>query len=497
MVMTKYLGALILLVSLGLAAESKAAALQLASPFQDHMVLQREMAVPVWGWSTPGTQVTVVFSGQRKSATADSDGKWVVRLAPLSASATPSEMTVSLADGSKRVISDVLVGEVWFCSGQSNMAWKMSQLGGRYSDEVAAASLPEIRVCQIPKDMFAPTPQERSEMSWQVCTPETVPGFSAVAFFFGSKLLEELEVPIGLITSPRGGSSIDAWISEPALRTAFPEFTEKLDSYPTITEETGGVFDHRKKSKVHGITQRVPAVLYNARVHPFVPYAIRGAIWYQGETDVSKPEAYRALFPAMIRQWRESWGQGDFPFYYVQIAPCGRAGVSSAYLREAQMMAMSKPNTGMAVAMDVGEAKNIHPLVKRPVGERLALWALAKDYGRDALVYSGPQYTKSVVEGAVMRLHFNHVGGGLASRDGQPLSHFTIAGEDHVFVPSKAVIEGETIVVSSEAVAKPVAVRFAFGSADIPNLMNREGLPASSFRTDDYPVERPEEAKSP
>jgi sialate O-acetylesterase len=380
------------------------------------------------------------------------------------------------------------VGEVWFCSGQSNMVWKMNQLGERHSNEVAVASHPNLRVCSIPKDMFATTPQSRAEMSWQVCTPETVTGFSAVAFFFGSKLLAELKVPIGLIESPRGGSCIEAWISEPVLRKGFPEFIEKLDSYPAVTEKTGGVFDHRKKSKVHGITQKGPSALFNARVHPFVPYAIRGAIWYQGESNVSKPEQYAKLFPAMIRQWRSDWGQGDVPFYYVQIAPCGYRDISGAYLREAQMQTLSVTNTGMAIIMDLGDAKNIHPPEKRPVGERLALLALAKDYGRQSLVHSGPLYRSSSVEGAAIRLHFQHVGRGLASRDGKALSHFAIAGQDCDFVAAKAVIDGKTILVSSPAVPKPVAVRFAFASADIPNLMNEEGLPASSFRTDTYPI---------
>jgi len=471
-------------------------ALQLASPFQEHMVLQRDMPVPVWGWSEAGDKVTVEFAGQKASAVASKDGTWMVWLEPLKASFDPRAMTVtSSIFNQQSAIGNVLVGEVWFCSGQSNMAWKMNQLPGLYDKEVAQATYPNLRVCSIPKDMFATTPQKRAEMSWQICNPESVKSFSAVAFFFGSKLLKELKMPIGLVESPRGGSSIDAWISDKVLRKEFPGFTEKLDTYRSITKKTGGVFDHRRKSKVHGITQRAPAVLYNARVHPFVPYAIRGAIWYQGETDVSKPEQYRKLFPSMIRQWRQAWGQGDFPFYYVQIAPCGYKGVSAAFLREAQMMAIFEPNTGMAVTMDVGHPKNIHPPEKKPVGERLALWALARDYpstllstGAKAsdLVYSGPQYTRSVVEGSTIRLHFKHVGGGLASRDGKPLSHFTISGNDGTFIPAKAVIDGKTIVVSSEAVVTPVAVRFAFGSADIPNLMNREGLPASSFRTDDW-----------
>ena len=494
--MKLFLAVCILLLGLRATAEDTATpTLQLASPFQDHMVLQQKMTVPVWGWSTPGATVTLAFAGQSKSCKADKDGGWTLKLDPMKANAKPAEMTISRADGKKRVIKNVLVGEVWFCSGQSNMVWKISQLGGRYDKEIAKANYPSLRIFSVPKDMFATTPQKTVEGSWQVCTPETATGFSAVAFFFGYKLLEELKVPVGLIVSPRGGSSIEGWISEPALRRDFPEFTKHLDTYPAVTKKTGGVFDHRKKSKVHGITQRAPSALYNIRVNPFVPYAIRGAIWYQGESNVGRSEQYTRLFPTMIRQWRSEWKQGDFPFYYVQIAPCGYGAKPAALLREAQMKALSVPNTGMAVIMDLGDAKNIHPLVKKPVGERLALWALAKDYGRKELVYSGPNYTKTTVEGKSIRLHFEHVGGGLATRDGKELTHFTIAGHDKIFVPAKAIIDGKKIVVSSEAVEKPVAVRFAFGNADIPNLMNREGLPASSFRTDNYPIKSPIKTK--
>ena len=465
--------------------------IQMGAPFQDGMILQRDMKVPVWGWSAPGDTITVEFAGQKVTAKAGEDGKWMLMLEPLKASAEPTEMVVSSSISSLAShISNILVGEVWFCSGQSNMAWKMGDLGKHYDKEIKEADYPRLRLFNVPKDMFATTPQSRVEGAWHICTPETVKSFSAVAFFFGSKLHDKLQMPIGLVESSRGGSAIAGWISEPVLRHGFPEFTAHLDTYRGITEKTGGVFDHRRKSKLHGITQTAPSVLYNARVHPFVPYAIRGVIWYQGETDVGIPERYRQLFPALIRQWRKSWGQGDFPFYYVQIAPCGYEGqsVSAAYLREAQMMTMSEPYTGMAVAMDVGHPKNLHPFEKKPLGERLALWALAKDYGHKDLVYSGPLYKTFTVEGGRIRLHFDHVGGGLASRDGEPLCHFAVAGEDKHFVPATAVIDGDTILVSSPEIAGPVAARFAFGSADIPNLMNREGLPASSFRTDDDPV---------
>lgn len=224
-------------------------------------------------------------------------------------------------------------------------------------------------------------------------------------------------------------------------------------------------------------------------IRPLIPMTFKGVIWYQGESNVKKPEQYRTLFPTLIKSWRQEWKQGDFPFYFVQIAPFHYKTnpFSAAFLREAQLMTLSVPNTGMAVTMDIGAADNIHPKPKKPVGERLALLALAKDYGKTKLVYSGPSFTSFKVEKKQIRLDFEHVGGGLASRDDQPLSCFTIAGADQVFVPAEAKIDGDSIVVSSDQVTKPVAVRFGWGSADAPNLMNKEGLPTSSFRTDDWP----------
>ncbi|PQJ29197.1 sialate O-acetylesterase [Rubritalea profundi] len=471
------------LIILGILTTSVTAEIKLGSLFQDHMVLQRNMPVPVWGWAEPGTALTVEFAHQKKTTTAGDDGKWMLKLDPLKANAHPQAMVVSDDSGSTQTLNNILVGEVWICSGQSNMDWKMNQLGDRYDKEIAQANNPKLRLCVV-SDIYAAAPQQRNEKKWQACTPEQAREFSAVAFFFGTKLLSELDVPIGLVECARGGSPVEAWMSEKNLRKEFPEFNTKLDTFPAIIKKTGGVFDHRKKSKVFGITQITPSVLYNGYIHPLIPFAIRGVIWYQGESNVKRPEQYRKLFPAMIRQWRADWNQGDFPFYYVQIAPCGYKDLSAAYLREAQMMALSVPNTGMAVTMDLGDEKNIHPPEKKPVGERLARIALAKDYGRNNLVYSGPSIKQSSIEKNSIRLTFDHVAGGLVSRDGKPLSHFTIAAKDQQFVEATAVIDGESIIVSSPAVPSPVAVRFAWGSADIPNLINKQGLPASSFRTD-------------
>lgn len=483
-------------------APNPPAPIKLGALFCDNMVLQRDMELPVWGWSTPGASITVEFvprpgsgqAGQKVSvatgkAPSTSSGqavKWVVKLKPLKASAVPAEMVISDSGGGKIVLTNVLVGEVWICSGQSNMDWPVKSLQGRYPEEVAAANDSALRLGSV-KPLYAARPLEHTEVVWQACTPEQAMEFSAVAFFFGRKLREQLKVPIGLVESARGGSPVEAWMSEETLRREFPEFNAELDPFAKVVKETGGVFESRVQSKVHGIIQRTPTVFYNTQIHPLIPFGIRGVIWYQGESNVGRAEQYARLFPAMIRQWRSEWGQGDFPFHYVQIAPCGEKDNAGAFLREAQMKSLAVPNTGMAVIMDLGDARNIHPLEKKPVGERLASLALAKQYGRHDLVCSGPVYTKHVVEGGAIRLHFDHPGGGLATRDGKELTHFTIAGDDRKFVEAAALIEGDTIVVSSPAVEKPVAVRFAFGSADVPNLMDMAGLPASSFRTDNWP----------
>ena len=480
------LSALTVLAADGQSAAKSEPVIKLGTLFGDNMVLQQEMELPVWGWSKPGTEITVEFAGQRQQAAAREDGKWMLKLKPLTANANPAGMVIRDDAGAKVTLTNVLVGEVWICSGQSNMDWPVKSLQGRYQEEIAAANDGALRLGTV-KPLFAARPLEYTEASWQACTPLQAQEFSAVALFFGRKLREQLKVPVGLVESARGGSPVEAWMSEETLRKEFPEFNAQLDPFAKVVKETGGVFDRREQSKVHGITQVTPTVFYNAHIHPLIPFGIRGVIWYQGESNVGRAEQYARLFPAMIRQWRSEWEQGDFPFHYVQIAPCGDKDNAGAFLREAQMKSLAVPNTGMAVIMDLGDARNIHPLEKKPVGERLASLALAKQYGRHDLVCSGPVYTKHVVEGGAIRLHFDHPGGDLATRDGKALSHFTIAGDDRKFVEATALIEGDTIVVSSPAVEKPVAVRFAFGSADIPNLMDMAGLPASSFRTDNWP----------
>ncbi|WP_345324496.1 sialate O-acetylesterase [Novipirellula rosea] len=463
--------------------------LQLAGVFGDNMVLQREADAAIWGKATADTEISVTPSWNNRTArvTADSQGHWRTSLATPAAGG-PYSIQVQSGDQTL-TLSNVLVGEVWICSGQSNMQWKLRGFGpDEFKEDVAKANYPNIRFCDVPQNL-AFKEQQGVQTKWSVCNPTTAYNFSAVAYFFGSRLHQELDIPIGLVSTNWGGSSAEAWTSEETLQAEFPEFAETLASYPGLIEEIGEL-QSRSQKKPKGINHRLPSVLYNSMIKPLTRYAIRGVIWYQGESNVERPYQYRKLFPAMIRDWRDQWGTGDFPFYFVQIAPFSykTSPYPAALLREAQSMALSVPNTGMAVTMDIGNESNIHPKPKKPVGERLARLALRRTYGKSDLVDSGPEYQSMKIEGDKIRLSFDHVGSGLVSRDGEELSHFAIAGEDQNFVPAKATIDGDTIVVHSEQVAAPVAVRFGWGNADAPNLSNQEGLPASSFRTDDWTV---------
>jgi sialate O-acetylesterase len=375
-------------------------------------------------------------------------------------------MTVQGAN--KIVLDDVLVGEVWICSGQSNMQWSVNRAANA-EEEVAAANYPKIRLFTVTRKV-AEEPAEDCEGSWAACSPESVPGFSAVAYFFGRTLFRKLNVPVGLVNTSWGGTIAEAWTSDEGLRGE-PDFEPILERAAEF------------KPKV----PNQASVLFNAMIQPLVPLGIRGAIWYQGESNVTRAEQYQKLFPAMIRDWRKQWGQGDFPFLFVQLAPFRykrNDPAACAELREAQRLALSLASTGMAVTTDIGNTTNIHPTNKQEVGRRLALWALAKTYGK-ACCYSGPLYKSMAVEGGKVRVSFEHACGGLVAKGGA-LTDFTIAGADGRFVSAVATIDGETVVVHSDELAKPVAVRFGWRDDAEPNLFNGEGLPASPFRTDDF-----------
>jgi len=627
------------------------------------MVLQQGLPIPVWGWATAGETMTVELAGNRAQAVAGDDGAWKVSL-PAMRAGGPVEMVVR--GESVITLTNVMIGEVWICSGQSNMEWPLAAVQNP-EEEVAAANHPHIRLFTVPKLATLEAPAN-VDGAWAVCTPETASPFSAVGYFFGRHLQQQLDVPVGLINTSWGGTIAEAWTSrdsllaEPSLRylvenfeATLPQLDELVAQYqetlkaweaqhvftdpgnagwaqgfadpetatadwdtmklPQLWQSAGlnfnGAVWFRKevdipaawagkplklaigacdksdntyfnnvevgslrfeddvnawcKPRIYAIPAELvqpgknviavrvfshmygagmtgpanimrlsvadepglaislsgewqyqvernfgvveayppappqgagnpntPCVLYNGMIAPLLPYPIRGAIWYQGESNADRGYEYRTLFPTMIRDWRKAWGLGDFPFYFVQLANFmlekdEPADSQWAELREAQTMTLSLPNTGMAVIIDIGEALDIHPKNKQDVGLRLALNALAKTYGQPDLPYSGPLFTAAEVEGSRIRVRFDHTTGGLVCR-GEQLTAFAIAGEDKQFVWANAVIDGDTVVVSSPDVPTPVAVRYGWAENPPCNLYNGAGLPASPFRTDDWPA---------
>lgn len=476
-------GRLFLAAMLLVFATSVASAdVKLPKIFGDNMVLQQKTKAPVWGWAEPGEKVTVTLGDAKAETTANDQGKW---LAKIDTPAAGGPMTLVVQGKNEIVYKNVLMGEVWVCSGQSNMDWGVgASLNPK--EEIPNAKYPNIRLFLVPRTGAVTKAEPQSDFSqdlkWAECSPETVGGFSAVAYFFGRKLQQELNVPVGLINVSWGGTICETWTSKPALEA-------DKDAFGPILE--------RGKNFQEGNPNQ-PAALYNGMISPLLPYAIRGAIWYQGESNVGRAEQYAKLFPAMISDWRKAWGQGDFPFLYVQLAPYCYAGDHKtktpndskqlAELWDAQVKTLALPNTGMAVTTDITDLFDIHPKNKQDVGLRLALWSLATTYGKSDLVYSGPLYESMAVEGNKIRIKFKHLGGGLQAKDGQPLTFFSIAGEDKNFVDAKAEIDGDTVVVTSDKVEKPVAVRFGWKDYATPNLFNKAGLPASPFRTDNFPL---------
>jgi len=448
-----------------ISAGSALAKVQPNALFSDNAVLQRDVKVPVWGTAGDGEKVTVKFEGQEVSTTAK-DGKWRVDLAPVKAGG-PFKMTIA---GENTIeLSNILVGEVWIASGQSNMQWSVKQ-SDKPEETVAASANPMIRLITVPRRATADV-QTDVDAKWVECGPSTVGDFSAVAYFFGADLAKNLKVPVGLISTNVGGTPAEAWTSR-----------EAIAADPTLKAYHGVA----ATDKTHS-----PAGLFNAMINPLVPYAIRGAIWYQGESNAGRAYEYRTLFTTMIKDWRTRFGQGDFPFLVVQLAPFTaikpEPGESDwAELREAQYMSTkSLPNVDMAVITDLGDEKDIHPKWKAPVGERLALAARAKTYG-EKIEYSGPTVSNIANEGDKIVLTFDHAEGGLVAKDGE-LTGFTIAGEDRKFAKAKAEILGNKVTVSSPDVKKPVAVRFGWANFPVVNLFNKAGLPATPFRTDDFP----------
>ncbi len=468
------------------------AELRLPAIFSHNMVLQQDAQVPVWGWADDGDTVTVTFRNQKISTKAK-DGKWMLKLRKLRAGG-PDVLTVSTKNATIQ-FTNVTVGEVWLCSGQSNMEWPLNRTDNAEA-AIAAAKNPNLRLFTVRKTKTT-TPTNDVAGTWVECTPETVAGFSAVGYYFGRDLQAARGVPVGLIHSSWGGSPAEVWMSEQALASNPRYKAEILDGYATAYrdyEEALAKWQQSDRStRQPRPPQWRPTELYNGMIAPLIPFAIKGVIWYQGESNAERAEQYRSLFADLIRNWRHDWGQGDFTFLCVQLAPYkaikNTPGESSwAELREAQLLATKiLPKVGMVVITDVGDEKDIHPRKKEPVGTRLALAARGIAYG-ERIVYSGPVFKEMKIRGNKVILRFDHAGSGLEARDGE-LKGFAICGQDKKFVWANAkIISKDSIEVSSPEVQQPVAVRFGWADYPVVNLWNKEGLPATPFRTDDFPL---------
>jgi sialate O-acetylesterase len=488
------------------AAASLHADVSLPNIFGDHMVLQRDQQNSVWGWADPDEKITVTIAGQSHTATADARGNWKVKLAAMKVG---SPLTLTVNGKNSVAFSDVLVGEVWICSGQSNMGFN---LGSTYDGdlEVMAANFPNIRLISVPQ-VGVQEPQKNFNGKWERCSPANAGGFSAVGFLFGRQLHQTLDIPIGLIDDAWGGSAAEAWIRRDVLesdkryaelmgrwkKTEATYDHEKSDAAWKVRVqkwEDGGKKGNKPRAPRNPLTgNQRPANIYNGVLHPTIGYGIRGAIWYQGESNAGRSYQYRHLFPLMIQHWRDEWNQGDFPFYYVQLADFRNESADPqesawAELREAQTMTMGKlKNTGEAVIIDVGEGRDIHPRNKQTVAKRLARWALAKDYGVK-IPFQSPTYKSMEIKDGKATLTFDHVGRGLYTFDVREPVGFAIAGADKKFVWAKGELVGANKVeLWSDEVKNPVAVRYGWADNPVLNLYSREGLPATPFRTDDWP----------
>ena len=537
---------LALLVGALLAPLFALAEINLPALFSDGMVFQQQHPLPVWGWAEPGTKVTVIFAGQAASATTPANGKWMTRLPGQDASAKGRELTIKVGNETK-IIKDVLVGEVWLCGGQSNMDFTLRQLAAKTRDpkhqpladyvtkEMNTAKDPLLRQISVPK-VTSPKDQKTNFVgSWIDCRPENNQSLSGTGYFFARELRRELGVPVGLIKCPWGGTLVEPWIpasgfTKNADMKAFYDaqhgaLDEQLANYDVdkvkaayakrvekwkedVKKAKAAKKKAPRKPRMPGNpagSNRIPSTLYNAMIHPLVPYAVKGAIWYQGESNRRQnAKEYSLYFGQMIESWREAWDFGPFPFYYCQLAqfmdPPKEPVTDDDWVNvcDQQRRTLKLQNTGMAVLSDVGEAKDIHPRNKMEAGRRLSLWALAKNYGKKDLVYSGPLYKTHVVAGDRILVTFESVGSGLMAGHkpvmgptkpvDEPLKFFQIAGADKQWKWANAkLVAGDTVEVSHPEVPKPVAVRYGWAAnSEGANLYNKEGLPASLFKTDDW-----------
>lgn len=455
----------LMLLCLVLFVESLYANVRLNSLFQNNMVLQRGKPIAIFGKATSEKTVEVTFKNKTYVAKVE-NGYWKLYLDKAKAGG-PFELTIK--GNNKITLSNVLVGEVWLCSGQSNMAMQMKGNFGQPINGSNTAILKSknsnLRLFTVKRNL-SNEPIDIFEGDWKISNPESVKSYSATAYYFGKQLQETLGVPVGLICSAWGGTPAEAWTPNEIIKTQFKNFSG---------------WNKNQKSP-----QKNPSVLYNGMIHPLTPFTIKGAIWYQGEANKNYYQNYTDIFSSMISSWRKAWNQGEFPFYFVQIAPLGWGGENQAYLREAQLNTfLSVKNTGMVVTLDIGEKENIHPAEKQKVGERLALWALANDYGFKSIEYCGPIYKSMKIKDSKAYLEFNYAPQGVYNFN-KELTGFKIAGEDKVFYEATAQIKKGKLIVWSKEVKKPIAVRYGFQDWVNGSLFNTSGLPASSFRTDNW-----------
>jgi sialate O-acetylesterase len=492
----------LLLLFLLINSEKTLAQVSLPSFFSDHMVLQRNQKNPVWGWAKQGEKITVTIADQVYETQADKDGKWKIYLSPLKAGG-PHKLVVKATN--TVVIDDVLIGEVWMCSGQSNM--QMTVNSSNHAEiEVASANYPQIRLMIVPK-AGSITAKDNINVEWKLCSPKSVGGFSATAYLFGRRLHNTLGVPIGLISNAWGGSAIEGWIPKDVLaknghNELLSGWEEQLAGYSDEIfnqkeKEYQAWLDSGKPGKKQWRPEDIrtgrnrPGNIYNGLVNAMVGYGMKGIIWCQGESNAGRSYQYRSLFPLLINTYRMQWNQGDFPFYWVQMADFHKEvaqpkGGPWAELREAQTMTLSLPNTGEVIVTDIGEVRDIHPKDKQTAANRLVRHALAKDYGFK-MASNSPRYSSMKIEKGKVIITFDFVNKGLYAFDTPKIEGFAIAGDDKKFVWAKAKIIGENKVeVWSELIENPIAVRFGFEQNPIVNLYDKNGLPVTPFRTDDW-----------
>jgi len=455
------------------------AKVKLPSLFSDGMVLQQQTNAKIWGWAQPLAEIKITTSWNKKSYTARADDKggWSLKVATPAAG---GPYNISVSDGEAVIINNILIGEVWLCSGQSNMEMPMKGFRDQpiigSNDAIFNSTNDQVRIYTIPRAVERQTKDTSKSSIWKNANPENISNFSATAYYFGRMMQQQLKVPIALINVSYGGSPAEAFMSAESLK-AFPEI-----AVPSLTG-------------TEKLTNRNATTLYNGMVHPITGYTIKGCIWYQGESNYDRPHQYEKLFPAMVQLWRNEWGQGNFPFYFAQIAPYDNSmypqgslnpKINAAYLRDAQRKALAAiPASSMVVLMDAGEEKSIHPANKELVGKRFAYLALGDSYAFKGFAYQSPAYDSLLITGNVVTIRFKNAANGLTSF-GKPLTQFEIAGADKFFYPAQAVVYRGTIQVSSPQVATPVAVRYAFRDFIMGELFSTEGYPVSSFRTDDW-----------